>query len=278
VKPARVCNGTLATPVLWYRHAGTRRVLTLVLVSHVGSPGYFATMRLRVAELESAGAVVRCEGITPAPEADLAAATDDERAAQHFLITVFREQLTASVARLGWIYQAEGLPESRRWADADMTDLELVRAIGADVILAMAAASDKALALYGPGRRDALAAAMVPLVLRRMALPHRPDRTGARISPAIPAVLLEQRSAAAAAAADPARDTVMIWGAEHADSLGAGLAAGGWRQCAARRWLTVGQLPPLGRNLADLAAVMAGAAADAFRAARQDESILDIAG
>jgi hypothetical protein len=259
----------LATPVLRYRHASTGRALTLILNSHVGTAGYFRTMRQRIAELEERGAVVQVEGITKAPAAQWAAvASDDERAAQQVLARFYRDERATLAGDLGWVSQKDAFPVAGSWVNVDLNDLEVIRAAGAGAILAMAAAADERMARFGK-HGDQFSRAVTPLFLRALARDHAPlSRAVAQFAPDVDTVLLQQRSALAVAAVDPARDTVMVWGAGHADSIGAGLTAAGWVLTGRRRWLNVGLLPPYWRSLADLTVVACGVGADTFKTAR----------
>lgn len=266
----RLRGRTLATPVLWYRHETAGGTLTLILNNHIGAAAYYTTMARRIGELEARGAAVHWEGVCDAPEQAWATATPAERAARQVMITLYRDQPAALARSLGWVTQKAGLPIGAGWTNDDLTDLDIIRAAGPGAFLAMGAAMDAELAKLGD-RRDAYLAAIGPLTLRALARPHAPlSRAITQLAPDVYAVLLERRSKLAAAAADPRRDTVKIWGAEHADSLAAELTAAGWVPTGRRRWLTVGQLPPLRRSLAGLAGVAGGVGADTFRAARRD--------
>ena len=265
----RLAGRTLATPVLWYRHTGTGTVLTLVLTSHIGTAGYYAAMAARISELETGGAAVLWEGVRTAPDDEWATATEDEHAAHQVLLTFYRDRPAMIAAHLGWVMQKE-LPIGAGWINTDLTDLETVRAAGPAAILAMGQQADRALARFG-GHRDAYSRVMGSLIMRALARPHGTLTEAIRkVAPDVYAVLLEQRSKIAVAAVDPGRDTVMIWGAEHAGSIEAALTATGWQRTPLRRWLTAGQLPPLPRTLADLAVVAASVAADTWRAARAE--------
>jgi hypothetical protein len=259
----------LATPVLWYRHAGTGKRLILVLASHIGEAGYFAAMCRRISECEARGYAVQWEGITKAPAQAWAEAAEAERAAHQVLTNIYQARPRALAASLGWVYQGDvKTPDS--WASGDLTDLELVRAIGPAAIGAMAGAVIAGEARLG-ARAGAYETAMGPLTMRALARPHAPlSQAIANLAPDVNAILLAQRSKLAVAAVNPGRDTVMVWGAEHADSIGEALAVTGWEAAGTRRWLTVGRLPPLARSLADIAAVACGAGADTFRAARAE--------
>jgi hypothetical protein len=254
----------LATPVLWYRHAETRRTLVLVLNSHIGAAGYFAAMCARISELEARGYAVQWEGITKAGEQAWAEATAGEKAAHEVMTALYRDRPRALAHSLGWAYQGDiELPDG--WANGDLTDLELVRAIGPAAVCAMGADIDARSAKLG-ARRDAFALAMGPLILRALARPHdRLSQAIANQAPDVHAVLLGQRSKRAAAA-DPGRDTVMVWGAEHADSIEAALAAAGWVRMSRRRWLTVGRLPAFARSAAGVFSVAYQVGIDTFRA------------
>jgi hypothetical protein len=138
--------------------------------------------------------------------------------------------------------------------------------IGAEDIMALGQAMAQGLARAGT-HRDAYLRAVVPFQLRRLARPHdRISALTAQLAPSVHDVLMGRRSVLAAAAASPDRDWVLIWGAEHAEPVRAGLEAAGWIPAGKRRWVTVGQLPPLALCWARLAAVAGKVGLDTFRA------------
>jgi hypothetical protein len=252
----RLRGRQLDTPVLWYRQAETGRILVLILNNHVGTQDYFTVMASRIAELEARGYAVYWEGIRKASEQEWAAATEDERAAQLVMASSWRTEPRTTAAALGWVFQKEGLPIGDRWVNADITDLEVIQATGPGALIAMGRAADEALARYG-SHRGRFLAVMLPLSLRQLARPHaRLSKAMAATAPEVFAVLVGQRSKLAAALVNPGRDAVLIYGAEHADSIEAGLAAAGWERTGTRRWLTVGQLPPFWKSVAQLVAVV----------------------
>lgn len=252
----RLHGRTLATPADWWRHAGTGRTLILVLNLHMGPAPYFAAMGRRLAERHAAGWAVQVEGIRAAPEQDWAGASAAELAARQIMLDRYRDRPAAVAARLGWVFQGDkrhGLRRAGGWASADLTDRQVLQFIGPDAILAMGAAIAAAEARLGRWR-DLFDQAAGPLVLRALARPHdQLSQAISRFAPDVYAVLLEHRSKLAAAAADPARDHVLVWGAEHAASIGEALAAAGWEPARKRRWLTVGQLPPYVVSVTQLA-------------------------
>jgi hypothetical protein len=262
----RLAARHLATPVLWYRHAQTGATLVLVLNNHIGAAGYWAAMSARIGELDAAGWAVHFEGIFGAPEAGWADASYDELAARAVLAERYRDVPAGTAARLGWVTQKQGLPLGEGWVNADLDDLAVIRGAGADAILAMDLEIERSLARLG-AHRAAHDATMTLLILRRLARPH--DWIGqawAKLAPAVHAVLVDQRSKAAAAGIDPARNTVLVYGAEHADGIAAALAEAGWAPTGRRRWLTIAVLPPLPRTLAGIAAVACRVGADTYRA------------
>jgi hypothetical protein len=263
----RLRGRMLATPVLWYRHADTGRTLVLVLNNHVGTHEYFTTMRQRVTELEGIwDAAVYAEGIRPAPDTEWEWSTAAERTARGVLRAFYHDRPAAMAASLGWIFQADAGLTGDGWANPDMTDLELIRYAGPDPILEMGRAVTLATDQLGD-RADQYFKAMTPVIYRGMTRPHtRLSRTVTRLAPDLYSVLLEFRSALAVTAVRPERNAVMIYGAEHADSLNLGLVNAGWTFTGKRRWLNVGQLPPLHRTLADVFAVAIGTGVDAWRA------------
>jgi hypothetical protein len=273
----RLRGRMLATPVLWYRHANTNRTLVLILNNHIGAAEYWAAMRQRISELEAAGAVVRWEGVTAAPEQEWAGATDADRAARAVIMDLFRDRPAAIAAHLGWVTQKAGLPIGENWEHADLTDLDFIRATGPAAVLTLGAAVAAGQARLGT-HRERYEAVTTPLTLRALARPHA--RLSAAIAslgpPEFSAVQVAGRSKLAAAV-DPGRNTVIIYGAEHADTIDAELAAAGWARTGKCRWLTVGQLPPLARSMASVLAVAWGIGVDTFRGLRSGEIDADLA-
>jgi hypothetical protein len=263
----------LATPVHWYRHSDTGRVLVLILNTHMGSAGYWTTMLKRISEMEERGAQICFEAVRPAPEAAWAGASDDERAAQKVLAFLFWDLQTATARCLGWVHQGDrvdGLRLRSTWRNLDLTDLEVIRLTGPAAILAMGLGVEQELAKLGR-HRDAYNAAISPLAWRRLARPQSwLSRAAARFAPVANAevneVLLPQRSKLAVADIDQDRDTVLIYGANHADSIDDALTAAGWMRTGDTRWLVVGTLPSAARSLAEVARVAGGVLVDSFRA------------
>jgi hypothetical protein len=251
----RLRGRTLATPVRWYRHGETRATLVLVLNNHIGSRRYFAVMRQRIAELEDLGSAVYLEGICPAPAGDWLMASPAEEAARDVLLGLYRDRPAAMAAGLGWVFQGEAIGGST-WKVTDLTDLELIRLAGPEPIMAAGAAAAQASAQLG-SHEDRYMRAVAPVIYRRLARRHSRwmTRLTGRLAPDLYAVLLGQRSQLAVDAIDPARDGVAVWGAEHAATLDAALAAAGWRFTGRVQWLNVGRLPPLWRTAADVVAV-----------------------
>lgn len=267
----RLCGGVLATPVDWYYHKVTGRRLVLVLNNHIGAEPYWAVMQRRIAELEARGWAVQAEGVTKPSEEELAAATDDELAARQVMLALFRDQPKAAARVLGWVHQGDkqrGLRYADDWVSADMDGLEVVRAIGPAAVLAVGRRYDEEMAMLG-GRAGAYFKAITPLVYRHLAKPH--DLALAELAPALGVILLDKRSRLAADAADPDRDWVVVWGAEHADGIAAALEAAGWMPTGRRRWLTVGRLPAYARSRAGIVAVRWGVRLDMWRALRSGE-------
>lgn len=270
-------RGQLATPALWFRHRDTGRRLILVANMHMGEASYWDTLRQRLEELEAAGWSVQCEGYRKAPDAAWATATAAEQQARQVLLTVYEEEPAEVARRLGWVYQRDGLPRADRdrWVNADLTDLEIIRQAGPDGIIAFGERHAAELAKTG---RHAAAwqAVLFPRQWRRLARPHaRLTRANAQLAPGLHDVLLQQRSRIAAAACDPARDWVVIWGAEHADQIAAALCEAGWQPAGQRRWLVAGRLPSYAQSLAAGWKVSRAVAADGIRAALAERNAQD---
>lgn len=264
----RVRGRVLESPVVEYRHATTGAELLLILNCHMGTPAYWAEIRKLVGDRERLGWSVQEEGIREAPDAEWAAASPAEQAARRVMETLYADQPAAVAARIGWVYQEQGLPAGRRWVRIDMTDLEVIRSAGPAAILARGQANAvevaKAGAYWGQWQ-----AAVFPLAWRRQARPGTlVARAAARLVPApdagVTGVLVDQRSAVGGVA-DPDRNWVLLWGAGHEETIGAALAAGGWFPAGVRLWLPVGKLPPAARSLWGIVRAGAGVLVQTWR-------------
>jgi hypothetical protein len=272
----------LATPVIWYRHALTRRTLVVILNSHIGDREYWDTMRRRIGQMEERGAEICVEGVHPADEAVWAEATDDERAARKFLAYQYDSAQADEARHLGWIHQGDeraGLCPRSTWRNVDLTDLEVIRLAGVGAFSSVSQAGDEQLAKLGK-HADAYNAAYAALYWRRLAQPggrvngwvnDRVTRLLARFIPegsaAVSDVLVPQRSKLAVAGVSQDRDTVLIYGAGHAASIDEALDITGWVRTGKLRWLVVGTLPPLARSLGEVARELGGIMIDTYRAA-----------
>jgi hypothetical protein len=251
----RLHNRWLATPVLFYKNQGTGRDLVLILNSHIGTAEYFGTMWLRITQLEDLGWAVLWEGIGPAPAAEWATATPAERQAHQVMMRMFRDRYDDLAAYLGWVTQQDGLPPGDRWVNTDLNHLQVVREIGPDAILAMDADASRVMAKFGRHRGE-WEQAIQPVVFRALARPHDAlSRAIAQTAPRVYDILVDHRSKLAVDAVPPGRDTVMVWGTEHADTIHAALTQAGWVLRPRRRWLTVGRLPSMTRTRAELARI-----------------------
>src|SRR5436190_9307029 len=125
----------LQTPIRCHVHPDTGRRVWLVGMVHHGEPRYYHEITQAVAAYMAAGAVVHAEG-TPPPE-DRSLLTPQER-------EVLDEQdkadtLSAEVyAAWGWVKQSIGFGRftPQGWQRVDLTMLELISVVGADVMLA----------------------------------------------------------------------------------------------------------------------------------------------
>jgi hypothetical protein len=238
-----VRSAQLQTPVLRYVHPDSRRRVTVIGGMHVGDPGFFARLRTVIDGLHAAGAVVQCEGSGLLPYAD-ADADDAERQVLADLGRC-RELEKRRIAELGWVGQADGLGYPPDWQIIDLTNLEIVRLAGVDVMAEGVRRMTKQFDWPEDDRngitRFRLAVAMT---LRVMAIARGMDAY--RKADPANGVLLGARTSTALDGVDTTdRHVVLIWGAMHLPGIDAGLTARGFVRTGEPQWFTVAQLPSI---------------------------------
>jgi hypothetical protein len=249
----RVRRGILQTPVIRYTAPGGREV-TLILASHIGERRYYQQMTALVHRLEASGALVRYEMVGEAPAEQWAAASAEEHEALAALdgnLVVAR----AIMDHLDWEYQGRALAYDPSWQPADMTDLELIRALGAASIVKSARLTAKALQSLG-GQRDRFLAAGMSILLRLMAIDTR-RLIASRANGRDDGVIVARRNELALEAIPASGKAVLLWGADHVAGISEGLRDAGFTR-AGTMWLPVGKLPGVTRSVIDvLAAILA---------------------
>lgn len=145
--------------------------------------------------------------------------------------------------------------------NADLTDLEYIRLVGAQRILADERAASATLDILG-GQADRVLGAGFAVLYRLLALDRRQviSRLTHRDSASrvIKTVAVAGCSDHAVAMLPPDRDAVMIWGAGHLASIHAGLTRLGFTR-SGTHWLAVGTLPSVYAALRDIATAVAAA-------------------
>lgn len=242
----------LQSPVVRFENPHTGRSVTVVATSHTGSAGYYEQLRAVINKIESGGAVVCLEGVGSASEQELAAASDEERAAlgRYQASRAPASDLSLAACRyLGWVDQTAALGSSPTWRNADMTKLELVRRAGPRNLLSLHVPGDEFTRMTHD-RQEALAAGGYAIVVRLaqygwMFDPFRSllVRLVGDAHRRLEHVEVEGRNGHVLASLPPESDAVLPWGAGHMRGLAQGLRQAGYRR-RETTWVTVGILPP----------------------------------
>jgi hypothetical protein len=247
---ARIRQRTLQTPVIRYAN-GTGRSVTVVALTHVGEARYYEAISELAAGLESEGATVQYENPRHATAEELAAATEEERAA---VASIDRSnpKLRQLARYLGWEPQQDALSYPPSWQHSDLSDLEIVQLIGTEFIHTGQSAdggkeetdvgAQWALLIWVSGRR-------ITSILERLPAPG--GRDWRHIERHVDDVLVRLRNEKAIAGLPASGDAVLLWGTDHAAGIGALLTSVGYTR-AETRWLDVGTLPPLRAIIRDI--------------------------
>jgi len=238
---ARIINRTtLQTPVHQYVHTDTGRQVILIGVVPVGEAGYYRSLRDLIEQLELDGVVVHCEGGSA-----LALRTAEPPGLSSHESMLWSElrrlkaMQDAAIAALGWTGQVQGLSYPMCWRFVDMPFIEILRTVGAEVLLREARLLAKPLVWYQDHPARALAWFRLTAVvdLRRMAKGD-PAR-GAQGDE----LIVEQRNDVALSGVEATdHDMVLIWSPEHLPGLDTELRARGFHRIAVD-WYDVMQLP-----------------------------------
>ena len=247
VKILRVRHRVLQSPVIRYQHRKTGRTVTLVATCHIGEAAYYKKLYAMVAEMESAGALIHYERVSPATNKDWAAATSAERAARHVLSEQSGQAFQAACRHLGWVQQY-ALPIPPSWHNIDMTDLEVARRAGPQNLLEFEPVSDLS-TLLAQDQQDVRWGTGVALMYRllpidRLQLSQRWSDTASDATRHIGRVIVADRTSSALDSLPPDGNAVLLWGAGHLPGLGAGLKKTGYQR-QATTWVNVGELPPV---------------------------------
>jgi hypothetical protein len=272
---ARVRFRRFQTAEYVFRHRETGKKVTLIGTLHSAKPEYFQGLLADIAARQEAGAEVQYELVRDAGEAAWATATDEERQALESLESL-KFVTQALQDSLGLVYQTEGLPLDDSWTNVDMTDLELIRALGPDYFIENGITLTS---FFGDADPEVMKD-VGPLMLRFVAMPGaqafaaRADRKAGR--PDSSEVILRQRNelALSKALAPGTGDVVLIWGAAHLEGLAAALKTEGFKHVSTK-WNSAVRLPGLSSALRGLAGFLrlALAVSEKEQAAKKAEEV-----
>jgi len=238
---ARIINRTtLQTPIHQYVHTDTGRQVILIGVVPVGEAGYYRNLRDLIEQLELDGVTVHCEGGSALA---LRTAEPPGLSSDESMLWIELRRLKAmrdaAVAALGWTGQVQGLSYPLSWRFVDMPFIEILRTVGAEVLLREARLLAKPLVWYQDQPARALAWFRLTAVvdLRRMA---KGDLArGAQRDE----LIVDQRNDVALSGVDSTdHDMILIWSPEHLPGLDTGLRLRGFNRIGVD-WYDVMQLP-----------------------------------
>lgn len=126
IKGIRRIGGNLQTPVVFYEHPVTKRVVVFMATIHVADPSYFADLQRLIDTLTGDGYTVLFEGVgklTPEEEKSLTEKEQTILKQFDYLFCLLRD--VASVMSLQ--HQGKGLAYSPSWVNTDMRYRNLIR-------------------------------------------------------------------------------------------------------------------------------------------------------
>jgi hypothetical protein len=212
----------------------TGRRLTLVGTMHLGDAGYYAALSALLADLEAVGTAVHYERIRRADDADL---TDEERdRLEGVKASGHPAGLDAFVGALGLELQGERLALPPGARNVDVSDVELLRALGWDryrrLVERPAVTIDQ--------RSAPLARPAFRFLMKHGRTIDRLRALSAGNRQATRFMIGERNRVALAEALQPSvqGDVALVWGAAHLPGLARELRRHGYR-LRAERWLRV---------------------------------------
>ena len=123
--PRRV-NGKLQTPVIFYEHPVTKRIVVFVATIHLGEPEYFVELQKCIDSLVSGGYKVLFEGVQKLTPEEEECLTDKERRVSRQLQVLF--ELVQEIGKLMSLqYQKSGLTYDTTWINTDVSQYDLIR-------------------------------------------------------------------------------------------------------------------------------------------------------
>jgi uncharacterized protein YbaP (TraB family) len=230
----RIRRREVATVVRVFEEPSSGRLLHLVGTMHLGDAAYYEALSALLADLEAAGAAVHYERILEADEADV---TDEERAQLEGVESSgYPVGLDAFVDALGLELQGErlALPASAR--NVDVSDVDLLRALGTERYRRLVARPDVAI----DQRAAQLARPMFRLLLKHGRKLDRLRALSARHR-SVSRFMIGERNRVALAEGLRAlqdNDVALVWGTAHLPGMARELRRLGYR-LRAERWLTV---------------------------------------
>jgi len=249
----RFRRATLQTPVHRYTHPDTGRRITAIGMCHVAEPAYYRSILTVIGELETAGAVVYCEGTGPrhGEQPNLSAASGEVRIV-HAAVEHRKDLEQRRYTEVGLIHQVEALPPRASWQHVDLTTTDLIHRIGWRKLLRHQIGQIRRLDRPDDPRsieefRLSLYRFIVKLrvgmwlcALRA----RRPRRQTGRKRPSMLTVLIDQRNEILLDAVwRTDQDAVLVWGCAHLPGLQADMVARGFTRTGID-WHTALTLPP----------------------------------
>lgn len=254
----RIRHRALQTPVVRFEHPKSGRSITVIGTIHIGTAAYYEQLRTMISEMESGGAVICYELVAPGTEQELAAASDEERAALDAFMPARPpehppEVATEALSRsLGWVDQASALVLSPSWLNVDMTSLEFVRRAGPQNLLSWPDDPAEVRTGLTQDQHDDLTVARFAVLfrlaqfagfLRFARFLFRRMSNGNFTN-----VMFDERNRHVLASLPADSDAVLLWGAGHLPGFATGLRNAGYRR-RDTTWVTVGMLPALRTSL-----------------------------
>jgi hypothetical protein len=236
ITAARIIGKKFQTPVRTYTHPDKQRTITVVSTCHYGEAGYFERLYDRITAIALDGALIYSEGsdkVEGVP-GELTKAEQDAVEARRRI----GQLTTALVAGMGWTGQPA--PPTGLWQFRDMSTIEIIRAVGPEVMARQLGGQAALLQRAQRSRRAGWLALLLILTgLRQM--------TSGKVK-VLPKghpgkVLVEERNRVAMADAHATgADLVLVWGAAHAVGFHEDLTAHGYH-CEAEEWYSVLSMP-----------------------------------
>ena len=239
-KSIRNINGKLQTPVVFYEHSVTRRIVAFVAVIHIAEPAYYAAIQELIDSLKGYKILFEATGKL-SPQEEQALTLKEKEVASQFdsifgLMKKFSELMSLQ-------YQKDGLAYSTSWINTDMRSYDLIRSFAQhDICLVKKGRDIDDLLTEEFGQTVArlfinkLFNRFVPVavVLSIAAFFSRDKRVAKRL-------ILDTRNEVAIQGIDEhLKDSniVTIWGAAHLPGIEKRLQKNGFREVR-REWFTV---------------------------------------